>query len=302
MFTGFGALAEIQIDGSSVTATYNSQTRSYSLPGGATLGLVSSGGTTSLVYNNSVRDGHSTKTVKLKSGENYVFSITQLANITITAGNGIDVSGNTVGCTAAVAGNDGTAEAGVVRPDSTFFVVDGTGFMTLKRASTTRAGVARFNGDYFTVDCGIVAPKIATTSQIGVAKFNSSYFTVSSGNVTPKTGTTSTAGILQLATTTEATTGTNTSKAVTPAGLAAALANASSGSGSGDATDLNSLSDVQNSDLIMNPYNNPTDNYILVYNPSTKKWQPSNWLNRLFNHLGSAMSNIGTPFDSNDIT
>lgn len=303
VFTGFGALGEIQIDGSSVSATYNSQTRTYSLPGGATLGLVSANGNTSLVYNNSVRDGHSTKTVKLKSGENYVFSVTQLANITVTAGPGIDVSGNSISCTAAVAGNDGTAEAGVVRPDSTFFVVDGTGFMTMKRASTTRAGVARFNGDYFTVDSGIVAPKIASTSQIGVAKFNSSHFTVSNGNVSAKSGTTSNAGILQLATTTEATTGTNTSKAVTPAGLAAAIANASSGSsGSSGATELNGLSDVQNSDTIMNPYSNPTDNFILVYNPSTKKWQPSNWLNRLFNHLGSAMGSIGTPFDSNDIS
>ena len=80
-------------------------------------------------------------------------------------------------------------------------------------------------------------------------------------------------------------------------------ANASSGSsGSSGATELNGLSDVQNSDTIMNPYSNPTDNFILVYNPSTKKWQPSNWLNRLFNHLGSAMGSIGTPFDSNDIT
>ena len=123
---------------------------------------------------------------------------------------------------------------------------------------------------------------------------------MSNGNVSAKTGSTAAAGILQLATTSEATTGTNTSKAVTPAGVAAAIANASSGSNG--ATELNGLSDVQNSDTIMNPYSNPTDNFILVYNPSTKKWQPSNWLNRLFSYLGSGMSSIGTPFDSNDIT
>ncbi len=170
VFTGFGALGEIQIDGSSVSATYNSQTRMYSLPGGATLGLVSSRGNTSLVYSNPVWNGRETKFVGLKSGEAYIFPVTQLSNVSITAGNGIDVSGNTVACTAAVAGNSGTAEAGVVRPDSTFFVVDGTGFLTAKKGSSTRAGV------------------------------------------------------LQLATDDEVFIGTNTTKAVTPAGVKAALA------------------------------------------------------------------------------
>ena len=170
VFTGFDALGEIQIDGSSVTATYNSQGRTYTLQNGATLSLVSSGGNTSLVYSNPVWNGHQTKFVGLKSGENYVFPVTQLANVTITAGNGIDVSGNTVACTAAVAGREDTAEAGVVRPDSTFFVVDGTGFLTPKKGSSTRAGV------------------------------------------------------LQLATNDEAFIGTNTTKAVTPAGVKAALA------------------------------------------------------------------------------
>ena len=45
---------------------------------------------------------------------------------------------------------------GHVRPDSTFFVVDGTGFMTMKRASTTRAGVASC-GFLFGIIPGVVA-------------------------------------------------------------------------------------------------------------------------------------------------
>ncbi len=208
--------------------------------------------------------------IKTLSGDN-AFPVTKLENITLTAGPGLQVSGNTIGCAIAVAGTTATAVLGAVKPNSTHFTVDANGFLT---------------------------PKTATTSALGVAKFSSTYFTVSSGNVTPKTASTSQKGVVQLATTTEATTGTDTRKAVTPAGLKAAL----DASGGGGSIQLNDLSDVVNSDTLMNPYSNPTDNFILIYNPSTKKWQPSNWLNRLFNHLGSAMGSIGTPFDSNDIS
>ena len=52
----------------------------------------------------------------------------------------------------------------------------------------------------------------------------------------------------------------------------------------------------------MNPYSDPDVNFILIYNPDTKQWQPSNWLSRLFAYLGSALNSIGTPFDSNDIS
>ena len=102
---------------------------------------------------------------------------------------------------------------------------------------------------------------------------------------------------MQLATTAEATTGTNTEKAVTPAGLKAALD--ASGNGS---IELNTLTDVVNSDDIMNPYSTLEDYCILIWNPSTRKWQPSNWIKRFFSYLGSAMGSIGAPFDSNDIS
>ena len=207
--------------------------------------------------------------IKTFSGDN-AFPVTKLENITMTAGPGLQVSGNTIGCAIAVAGTTATATAGVVKPNSTYFSTDANGFLT---------------------------PKTATTSALGVCKFSSTYFTVSSGNVTPKTASTSQKGVVQLATTAEATTGTNTEKAVTPAGLKAAL-DASGGS----SIQLNDLSDVVNSDVIMNPYSDPSAHFILLYNPDTKKWQPSNWLERFFSYLGSAMGSIGGPFDSNDIS
>ena len=64
----------------------------------------------------------------------------------------------------------------------------------------------------------------------GPCKFSSTYFTVSSGSVSPKVASTSQKGVVQLATTAEATTGTNTEKAVTPAGLQAALDASGNGS------------------------------------------------------------------------
>ena len=212
------------------------------------------------------------KNVKLKapSGD-YVFPLTKLANVTLTLGPAINVSGNTIGCSIAVSGTTATAKAGVVKPNGTHFTVDANGFMT---------------------------PKTATTSALGVCKFSSTYFTVSSGNVTPKTASTSQKGVVQLATTSEATSGTDTTKAVTPAGLKAAL----DASGGGGSFQLNDLSDVVNSDVIMNPYSNPSAHFVLLYNPATKKWQPSNWLERFFSHLGSGMSSIGAPFDSGDIS
>ena len=147
-------------------------------------------------------------------------------------------------------------------------------------------------GPAITISGNSIGCKTASTSVLGVCKFNSTYFTVSSGNVTPKAAGASQKGVVQLATAAEAVTGTNTSKAVTPAGLKAAL----------QEIQLHNLSDVVNSEVIMNPNSNPTTNFILIYNPATKKWQPSNWLSRLFGYLGSAMGNIGTPFDSNDIS
>ena len=207
--------------------------------------------------------------IKTFSGDN-AFPVTKLENITMTAGPGLQVSGNTIGCAIAVAGTTATATAGVVKPNSTYFSTDANGFLT---------------------------PKTATTSALGVCKFSSTYFTVSSGSVSPKVASTSQKGVVQLATTAEATTGTNTEKAVTPAGLKAAL-DASGGS----SIQLNDLSDVVNSDVIMNPYSDPSAHFILLYNPDTKKWQPSNWLERFFSYLGSAMGSIGGPFDSNDIS
>jgi hypothetical protein len=212
------------------------------------------------------------KNVKLKTPTgDYVFPVTPLANITISLGTAIEISGNTIGCKVAVAGTTATSQAGVIKPNSTHFTVDANGFMT---------------------------PKTATTSALGVAKFSSTYFTVSSGSVTPKAASATAKGVVELATVDEAKAGTDTERAVTPAGLAAAIADA----GTGGASELNGLSDVQNSNVLMNPYSNPTDFFILVYNPTTKKWQPSNWLQRFISHLGSDINSIGTPFDQNDIT
>ena len=207
--------------------------------------------------------------IKTFSGDN-AFPVTKLENITMTAGPGLQVSGNTIGCAIAVAGTTATATAGVVKPNSTYFSTDANGFLT---------------------------PKTATTSALGVCKFSSTYFTVSSGSVSPKVASTSQKGVVQLATTAEATTGTDATKAVTPAGLKAAL-DASGGS----SIELNTLTDVVNSDDIMNPYSTLEDYCILIWNPNTRKWQPSNWIKRLFSYLGSAMGNIGAPFDSNDIS
>ena len=219
------------------------------------------------------------KNAKLKNtAGDYVFPVTPLRNVILSTGAAIDVSGNTIGCAIAVAGTTATAVAGVVKPNGTHFTTDDTGFLS---------------------------PKIATTSALGVCKFSSTYFTVSSGSVSPKTASTSQKGVVQLATTLEATSGTDTTKAVTPAGLKAALdASGGGGGGSGGSVSisLNDLSDVTNSDVIMNPYSDPDVNFILIYNPDTKKWQPSNWLSRLFAYLGSAMNSIGAPFDSNDIS
>lgn len=211
------------------------------------------------------------KNIKLKtpSGD-YVYPLTKLANITVTLGPAIRISGNTLSCAIAVAGTTATAVPGVVKPNATHFTVDANGFLS---------------------------PKTATTSALGVCKFSSTYFSVSSGNVTPKAASTSQKGVVQLATTSEATAGTDTGKAVTPAGLKAAI-DASGGGGS----QLNDLSDVVIQDSILNPYSNPTENFILIYNPATRKWQPSNWLSRFFNYLGSAMGSIGAPFDSNDLS
>ena len=207
--------------------------------------------------------------IKTFSGDN-AFPVTKLENITMTAGPGLQVSGNTIGCAIAVAGTTATATAGVVKPNSTYFSTDANGFLT---------------------------PKTATTSALGVCKFSSTYFTVSSGSVSPKVASTSQKGVVQLATTAEATTGTDATKAVTPAGLKAAL-DASGGS----SIELNTLTDVVNSDDIMNPYSTLEDYCILIWNPNTRRWQPSNWIKRLFSYLGSAMGNIGAPFDSNDIS
>lgn len=212
------------------------------------------------------------KNVKLKNtAGDYVLPVTTLANVTITLGPALRISGNTIGCAIAVAGTTTTAVPGVVKPNSTHFTVDANGFLS---------------------------PKTASTSALGVCKFNSTYFSVSSGSVTPKAASTSQKGVVQLATTSEATTGTNTEKAVTPAGLKAAL----DASGGGGSIQLNDLSDVVNSDALMNPYSNPSAHFVLLYNPATKKWQPSNWLERFFSHLGSAMGSIGGPFDANDIS
>ena len=123
--------------------------------------------------------------IKTFSGDN-AFPVTKLENITMTAGPGLQVSGNTIGCAIAVAGTTATATAGVVKPNSTYFSTDANGFLT---------------------------PKTATTSALGVCKFSSTYFTVSSGSVSPKVASTSQKGVVQLATTAEATTGTNTEKA-----------------------------------------------------------------------------------------
>ena len=212
------------------------------------------------------------KNIKLKtpSGD-YVFPMTKLANVTLTLGPALRISGNTIGCAIAVAGTTTTAVPGVVKPNGTHFTVDANGFLS---------------------------PKTASTSALGVCKFNSTYFSVSSGNVTPKAASTSQKGVVQLATTSEATTGTNTEKAVTPAGLKAAL----DASGGGGSFQLNDLSDVVNSDVLMNPYSDPSAHFILIYNPATRKWQPSNWLERFFSYLGSGMGSIGGPFDSNDIS
>ena len=207
--------------------------------------------------------------IKTFSGDN-AFPVTKLENITMTAGPGLQVSGNTIGSAIAVAGTTATAVLGSVKPNGTHFTVDSNGFLT---------------------------PKTATTSALGVCKFSSTYFTVSSGSVSPKVASTSQKGVVQLATTSEATTGTNTEKAVTPAGLKAALD--ASGNGS---IELNTLTDVVNSDDIMNPYSTLEDYCILIWNPNTRKWQPSNWIKRLFSYLGSAMGSIGAPFDSNDIS
>ena len=122
--------------------------------------------------------------------------MTKLSNVTLTLGPALRISGNTIGCAIAIAGTTATAVPGVVKPDSTFITVDANGFLS---------------------------PKMASTATLGVCKFSSTYFTVSSGNVTPRAATLSRKGIVQLASTSEATIGTNTEKAVTPAGLRAAL-------------------------------------------------------------------------------
>ena len=121
------------------------------------------------------------KNIKLKnqSGD-YVFPMTKLSNVTLTLGPALRISGNTIGCTLAVAGTTATAVAGVVKPDSTHFTTDENGFLS---------------------------PKIATTSALGVCKFSSTYFSVSSGSVSPKTASTSQKGVVQLATNSEATEG-----------------------------------------------------------------------------------------------
>ncbi|MBR4253908.1 MAG: hypothetical protein IKQ16_02345 [Lentisphaeria bacterium] len=137
------------------------------------------------------------KNVRLKtlSGD-YVYPVTPLSNITLTTGPAISVSGNTIGCTIAAAGTTATAVAGVVKPDSTYFSVDQSGFMSPKKASTSALGVCKFNSTYFSVSSGVVSPKEAGTSQKGV---------------------------VALATSQEALVGTNNEKAVTPAALHAAF-------------------------------------------------------------------------------
>ncbi len=101
--------------------------------------------------------------IKTFSGDN-AFPVTKLENITMTAGPGLQVSGNTIGCAIAVAGTTATATAGVVKPNSTYFSTDANGFLTPKTATTSALGVCKFSSTYFTVSSGSVSPKVASTS------------------------------------------------------------------------------------------------------------------------------------------
>lgn len=206
------------------------------------------------------------KKIRFKNASgNYYYPITKLSHVLITVGTGISVNGETLAATVAVAGTTATATAGVVKPSSTYFSTDANGFLT---------------------------PKAATTSALGVAKFSSTYFTVSNGNVTPKAATESAKGVVELATNAEAAAGTDTSRAVTPKGLKTAL--------DGFTIDFTKLSDaaVDSESVSSYPY---ADYIMLVFDKQNGKWRPSNWLQRLITFFGSTISQIGVPFDGNDM-
>lgn len=143
VFTGFGSLAGIQIDGSSVSSTYDSSTQTYTLADGSTLGLEADGDNMSLVFRKTTWNNTTTKAVVLKDPAlpNYIFPKTQLSNVDIQVGQAIDVSGDKISCLTARAGTEDNADAGVVRPSIKNFIVDETGYMTIKRGSESVAGI-----------------------------------------------------------------------------------------------------------------------------------------------------------------